>query len=177
MRNALPAFKQPTPPTPDPGLAAAVTQDPPPASPTPAPPAHRGDSPASSGDALYGQPTRRPDHEPARTVISSASKPSSKDTADLIVGLIAVAAIGAAAIVRWRMGRKLRQPNKTQSRDIAAPLADIALRHFDASWLNKDLADALAAMAATGAYLNDGPLLGPLRPAEPLPDDLQETDE
>jgi hypothetical protein len=84
-------------------------------------------------------------------------------------------AAAAATVVRWRLQRTLRQPTKTQRGDIAAPLARIALRHADLSWLNKDLADALEAGNAVGAYINDGDLLLPLHPDAGVPDDLQET--
>lgn len=127
---------------------------------------------------LFAGPTEpddpRPDDQPTPTAISSVSKPTTAQTTALLVGVLGLAAVAGAAAVRWRFRRKLRQPTQTQSHDIAAPLASILLRHFDASWINKDLADVLAAGAATGAYLNDGPLLTPLAPDPGIPDNLQE---
>lgn len=174
VRNLLPTFAAPTMTD----LGQGTPEDPDP-SPEP-PPIPRSKTRRLLPDGAVGPdgPTGpRLDDEPTHTVISSASKPSPKDTTDLLVGLIALAAVGAAALVKWRLGRKLRTPTSGQSRDIAAPLARLALRHFDASWLNKDLADLLQAGAATGAYANDGPLLLPLHPDAGVPDNLQEYDE
>ena len=131
--------------------------------------------PDDASDSLDVPSIPRPDDEPTRTETSSGSKPSAKQTTDLFVGLVLMAAVGAAALAKWRLRAKLRQPTTGQARDIAAPLARIALRHFDASWLNADLGDLLMAGAATGAYVNDGPLLGPLHPDAGMPDNLQET--
>jgi hypothetical protein len=174
-RNVIPTFTQPPTPTPEASPGPPTLEQ------------ARGTRGAirteinrilwdrdGGGDGPTEPAAPRPDREPTRTAISSASKPSTKDTADLVVGLIALVAVAAGALVKWRLRRKLRTPDDTQSRNIAEPLARLALRHFDAAWLNKDLADLLQAGAATGAYINDGPLLQPLYPDDGVPPDLQE---
>jgi hypothetical protein len=100
---------------------------------------------------------------PTRTGTSATpgtdEKPSAKDTAKLVAGLLAMAAVGAAALVRWRLRAKLREPSKAQADEMAEPLARIGLRHVPAGKLHPDLLDATQFAAALGRYLNDGPLL------------------
>lgn len=100
---------------------------------------------------------------PTRTSTSGTpgtdEKPSTKDTAELLAGIIAVVAVGVAFVVRWRLKANLREPTEKQAEEIAKPLARIGLRHVPAAKLNPDLLDATQAAAAFGKYLKAGPLL------------------
>jgi hypothetical protein len=172
----LPKFR--SPPTPPP------SSTPPPATGSPSTsPAPAGGSGIGSGVLYEPAPTNRTfaSGETTPTAISSVSdsvkKPSAEETTKLLAGLIGLAAVGVGVLVSWRLRRKLRVPTKTEARDIAAPLARIALRHFDPSWLNADLADGIAAATATGAYLGDGPLLLGADLDAGIPDNLQEDHE
>lgn len=179
VRNMLPTFSQPptlelTPgdPAPDPATESPL------AAPSPGPariPAGRTRRLLPDGVGPAELEDQRPDPDPTPTDTSSASRPSAAVTAGLIAAAIGMVTVAAATVVRWRMARTLRQPTKPQRADIAGPLARIALRHADLSWLNKDLADVLEAGNAVGAYLNDGDLLLPLHPDAGVPDHLQET--
>lgn len=138
---------------------------------------HPDSRPASQGDnrldsrtdngrkgtvtGLFGSGSRRPAGGDTPTVISSlgdVKKPDPEATTALVIGALGLVVAGAAFLARRRTRRKLRQPTKRQSRDIAEPLARIMLRHADPSLLNPDLADVIAAGGAFGAYLNDGDL-------------------
>ncbi|HET6215339.1 MAG TPA: hypothetical protein VFE14_20910 [Micromonosporaceae bacterium] len=109
--------------------------------------------------------TPRPAPDATRTPTSDTTgdggpkPPDAKTTAKLVAGLIGLVVVGAAALIAHRRGRELRQPTGEQLDDIAAPIARIALRHVPAGLLSADLADAMLAASATGAYLSDGPLL------------------
>lgn len=167
-RNLLPTFAQPTPPPatdPDPSQAQEWG--------TPGPWAETMIGP---GNGRTEPGTPRPDDGPTRTPISSVGKPATGDITKVLVGLLGLAVVGAAWLVRVRTGRKLREPTKTQRHDIAAPIGEILLRHFDLALLTPDLKNALEAATAAGAYIGDGPLLeGPAGPPAPdLPPDLQE---
>ena len=177
VRNLLPTFAAPPltaveePPTPDPLTTPSVL------------PSHSPKAGLGTGKTRRllpdgaawpdEQPSRRPDDEPTRTVISSASKPSTAEATALMVGVLSLVVAGAAFVVRLRTRRKLREPTSMQRRDIAAPLGRILLRRADLSLLGPDIADLLQAGAATGAYLSDGDLLGPLDIDAGVPDDLQ----
>lgn len=172
VRNLIPAFAAPPmmtlPPegSPDP----SPSQDPPPAE-SPRTTRTRRLLPdgAAGPDA---PPSPRPDDEPTRTAISSVSKPSAAEATALMVGVLGLVVAGAAFVVRLRTRRKLREPTSQQRRDIAAPLGRILLRRADLTLLGPDIADLLQAGAATGAYLGDGDLLGPLDLDAGIPDDL-----
>lgn len=167
----LPSFRQPDPPAPTP--EAVTDQDP--QTPRPAP------ADAASG-TFYRPATVTPTGRAGspRTGTSSAGddddepirKPSKGEATALVAGLLTVVAVGAAAIVRLRAKRKLRQPTDDQIREIAAPLGRIALRLVDLSWLGKNTFDAIQALTAAGAYVNDGPLLLPDAPDPGIPHDL-----
>lgn len=146
----LPTFTQPPTPLPGPQL----NQDSPePGDLTPPPP-----EPPRRLLSGLGTPRLGPGDTLTETS-SIGDKPTAAETTALAVGVLAVVVAGCAFLVRRRMGRKLREPSKQQSTDIAAPLGRILLRHADLAWLNKDIADGLKAAAAAGAYLNDGPLI------------------
>jgi hypothetical protein len=91
-----------------------------------------------------------------------------------MVGLVGIVVAGAAFLVRMRYRRKLREPTRQQTTDVAGPLGRILLRHADLTWLGPDIADGIKAAAATGAYLNDGPLLLGDAVDPGVPDQLQE---
>ncbi len=107
---------------------------------------------------------------PSRTESSTpgenraAAKPTAEEATGLVIGVLAIVTTAAAAIIRWRLNRKLREPTKTQRGDIARPLARILLRHANAIVLGEDIPDALQAAGAIGAYAGDGPLLLPVGP-------------
>jgi len=163
--NVLPMFRPPPTRQLDPAIPDSPSQ---PAS----------DSPQSP-PRPYVPPTPKPDHGDTRTPISSGGealhKPTPGEATALVVGILGLVVAGAAWWVSRRPGRRLREPTKTQSNDIAAPIARIALRHADLSWLGDDVADALKAAAATGAYLNSGPLIiTDGADSSGVPDNLQE---
>lgn len=138
-----------------------------------------GETPTTGPAGGFGGPDAPPGprqgRDLARTESSSTgSKPTKAETAGLVAGLLGLVVVGAAGLVRWRTKRKLRRPTVRQIDDIAAPLARIALRTADLSWLNPTLADLIAAGAATGEYLSDGPLLEGPEYDDGIPDDLQE---
>lgn len=176
-RNLLPTFSQPppppatAPPTPDPSTSPETDLTPPPRMGI----LRRLKASDGGGSAGVTSPQGNGLDEDTPTGTSSpASKPTAAQTAALVAAVVGMAAAGAALLVRWRLRAALRQPSKTERADIAAPLARIALRHADLSWLNRDLADLLDTGNAVGAYLNNGPLLGPLQPEPEIPADLQE---
>lgn len=75
-----------------------------------------------------------------------------------LIGVVVVIVAGVAAKLLWRTGRALREPSKEQVKDFADPLAAIAVRHFDVTRLNADLADAAAAAGAASEWALDGPI-------------------
>lgn len=163
--QVLPTFRQPDPPPPPPPGSSPTTTDPDP-----------GLDPVLAGDGWLDEPPHpRRDRPATRTTTSSggSAKPSVSDTAALVAGLLGLVVVGVAGLVKWRARRKLRRPTDGELDDIAAPLARIALRHADLSWLNADLADALKAGSAVGAYVNAGPLLEQDDPFA-IPANLQE---
>jgi len=91
-----------------------------------------------------------------------------------MIGFVGLVVAGAAFLLRRTRGVDLRQPTEDQAEGMAKPLARLALRHVPAHLLNADLLDILSFGAATGAYLNDGPLTEPLYEDPGIPDDLQE---
>jgi hypothetical protein len=112
----------------------------------------------------FGRSIRRQGRDDPRTPTSSIGdvpvrKPDVKEIVPLVIGLLGLVVAGGTWVVRRRTGRKLRQPTKDHTRAVAEPLARIMSRHADVSLLGPDLADIIAAGAAAGAWLNDGPLL------------------
>jgi len=161
--SLLPRFRQPPNPPP------------PEASPTPAP-AGANPHPSQPGRLYRPDESARP--EPTRTETSSdgdVHKPTPGEAAALAIGVMGIVFAGAAFVVRWRTRRRLREPSKQQLTDIASPLGRILLRHADLGWLSADISDGLKSAAATGAYLNDGPLLLAGDDIDPgIPPNLQE---
>lgn len=147
----LPTFTQPPPPP------ASPPQDPESPQLSPLRPVDQLPAPFTRGPGRAATPTDTSfDGEPA-----SVDKPTAAETTALLVGLLGLAVAGAAFVINRRLGggRRLREPTPRQTSNVAAPLGRILLRHADISWLNADLADAIKAAAATGAYMNDGPLI------------------
>lgn len=169
----IPTFKPPSQ-NPGPHPTSTLTQDPPPRDPTSPP------SRPSGVDGPVGRMYRKPDTEdpaPARRTETSSDgdvhKPTAAEATALLVGLLGVVAVSAAALIRWRTGRKLRPPTRQQTNDIAAPLGRIALRLSDLSWVGPNIIDGIKAATATGAYINDGPILLGEDYDPGIPDDLQ----
>lgn len=163
----LPRFAPPpSPPDDDPAPATS-----PPASPStgPASPSHSSPSPDRSGPA----PSRPATPAATPTATSSAGKPTTKQTAELVAGVVGLLLVGAASVISWRAGRQLRRPTDKQVDDFARPLADILLRHWDKAVINRDLVDGIAAGAVAGNYLADGPLIERRAQVDPgVPHDL-----
>lgn len=174
---ALPQFKQPNPPpSQPPNPAETATEQPPP---------NQLDSMyrPKVGRMLY-RPDGREKSDPTRTESSSSGadadvdKPSKGEVIALVIGVLGAVTVGASALIRWRTGRKLRQPTPGQARDIAAPLGRIAYRLAEFSWLGENVIDGIKALTATGAYMNDGPLLIAGDNIDPgVPANLQEDDQ
>jgi hypothetical protein len=174
---ALPAFSRPdAPPSPSP-LATAESPD------TLAP--WKGDQPGpvdEPGALQRDLPIPRPAPSATRTgtsVTSDEPEADPKVVVGLVVALTGIGITAAAVAVRRFRGRRLRKPTTTQVRAFARPVADILLRHFDLVRLNKDLASAVEAAGAVGAYIDDGPLTEPDTYARDsgVPHDLQEPPE
>lgn len=91
--------------------------------------------------------------------LGDVKKPDPAQAAALMVGLLGLAVAGAGWLVRQKTKRKLRQPTKRQTNDVAEPLGRILLRHVDLTLFGPDITDLIAAGAGVGAYLNDGDLL------------------
>lgn len=163
----LPRFASPpSPPDDDPAPATS-----PPSSPStgPASPSHSSPSPDRTGPA----PSRPAPAAATPTDTSSASKPTPKQTSELVAGVVGLLVVGAAAVISWRAGRQLRRPTDKQVDDFARPLAEILLRHWDAAVINRDLVDGIAAGAVAGNYLADGPLIERRAQVDPgVPHDL-----
>jgi hypothetical protein len=103
-----------------------------------------------------------------RTAISSrdserAPKVGVKEATIALAGLIGVATLGAAWLIQRKShGTKtFRQPTGDEAGNIAAPLARIAARCIPSDLLAPSIADAIAAMSATGAYVTSGPIIIP----------------
>jgi hypothetical protein len=180
--SLLPQFKRP--PSPPPPEAS-----PPEAPLSPGPTAGPAGAPHPTSRPMWHGRPPSPEDGPAktehtRTETSSAGddggpdKPSKGEVIALCIGLLGVVTVGASALVRWRTGRRLRQPTPGQARDIAAPLGRIAYRLAEFSWLGPNVIDGIKAVTATGAYINDGPLLLHGDIIDPgVPADLQEDDQ
>ncbi len=92
---------------------------------------------------------------------SRTERADPKVAAELAAVVVVLVVAGFALLVRLRTGgeRTLRRPTDHQRARIAAPLGRIAARHVPAEALTNDVVDLVAAGAATGEYLDDGPLL------------------
>jgi len=90
-----------------------------------------------------------------------------------MIGLVGVLAAGSAFLVtqRYRGRRTLRTPTDDQAREIAEPATEILIRHAKMVKMFPDLVNVLELIAATGAYLNDGPLTIPRYDAGDMPQD------
>lgn len=167
----LPGFRQPTrarlDPEPDPETTTVMDPSP---DPTPGPMTTERPSRSGRGAGLLGSGTPRPAPDDTRTGTSAGTgdppRVDGRAAARLIAGLLGAVAVVAATVVGWRRGARLRRPTKGQLDDIAAPLARIATRHVPAHLLHEDLADAVLAASATGAYLADGPFIAWQTPAD-----------
>jgi hypothetical protein len=149
----LPRFAPaPSPPDDDPAPATSPTPGP---QPGPASPSPNSPSPDRSGPAQSRPAT--PAATPTAT--SSAGKPTTKQTAELVAGVVGLLVVGAAAVISWRAGRQLRRPSDKQVDDFARPVAEILLRRWESAVINRDLIDVIAAGAVAGNYLADGPLI------------------
>ena len=171
--SILPSFSQP------PNQPESPSNGSPPSPKTSKTPPSAGPGAAASGSLYEPREPMPHDAFPAtRTGTSSRDSdddgPSTADTTALIAVVVVGVALGVGALIRWRVQAKLRPPTRPQAKDIAAPIARIAKRHLDLSWLNADLKDVIEAGVATGAYLDDGPLLEPIYPDAGVPDNLQE---
>lgn len=122
-------------------------------------PASPSDSPSQPESAGAFRPGLGENIRTGTSVTRPADEPTGKDVAKLVAGLLGMAAVGAAMVVRWRMRAKLREPSKSHTEDMAEPLARIGLRHVPMAKLHPDLLDATQFASALGRYLNDGPLL------------------
>lgn len=161
----LPRFAPPpSPPDDDPAPATS-------------PPSTGADSPSPSSpspDRSGPAPSRPATPAATPTATSSAGKPTTKQTAELVAGVVGLLVVGAAAVISWRgTSRQLRRPTDQQMSDFAKPLAEILLRHWDAAVINRDLVDGIAAGAVAGTYLADGPLIERRATVDPgVPHDL-----
>jgi hypothetical protein len=168
----LPQFQQPTPPPVDPYRPEDDPGAPASPDPTPAPAEAAAGAATGRRRRLPGLPNLRRETADGdtRTGISSpgdddaapARLLTQAETTRLVIGLLGLAAAGAAWAVQTRdKRRKLRRPTPEQARDIAKPVGRLMLRAAKAAGvaLNPILSDAIEAMSATGAYVTDGPLV------------------
>lgn len=89
---------------------------------------------------------------------SSTNRADVARNAGVFLGALISVAFGIAAIGLSRVGRQLRRPDKDEVRDIARPLARIAVRHIPADMITADLADLGEAGAAVERYVAAGPV-------------------
>lgn len=173
-RSLVPMFSPPSPEellTPEgtaPSLPPATEASPNPSSPRGGGPVDELDVPrvpSMSTRARTGTSTSGDDEPPKLTQTEAAA---------LMAGLLALVVTGAAALLRWRLRADLREPTERQYTQIGTPLGKILMRHGRLAGLGPDIGDLLAASAAAGAYLGDGPLITPRYPDARVPDNLQE---
>jgi len=125
--------------------------------------------PKAPRPSLFGRlgiGTRRPEGDATHTPTSDttgSSRPKTRvtdaDMAKVVAGGISVVALAIAAVVKWQLRRKLRQPTTRQRDGMATPLARIVVRHGALGAVPEDLADVLEFGAALGSYVNDDPPL------------------
>lgn len=193
-RGAIPTFSDPR--TPEPATSTATID--PPANPlpssssdrrppivtptTPTPTTANPVTAASLTDRVkrglrLNQESPRPDTGDTHTPISSTGEKKepprlTKGTATkAMIGAVGVLAMVGAFLVNQRYGgrRTLRTPTDAQAAEIAEPAAEILLRHAKMARAVPDLIDGLELIAATGKYLNAGPLTIPRYDAGDMP--------
>lgn len=182
----IPGFRQPAhrrmdPPLPEVPADPETAADP--AGPGPAMPAAADPEPGRPSGFLDRLSHRRdPSGPDSRTGTSSTGRPATPEqTAAAIAGLLGLALLGVAGLVRLlarpRGRRTLRKPTEEQLDDVAAPLARIVLRHAPSGLLSQDLMDGAAAGAAFATYATDGRLIVPVDVDPGVPVDLATTDD
>lgn len=173
-----PEFSEPRTPTTPPSSPAVVSAPlprflPRSPSPDPAPEGTTVSDPQSSPVLADVAPedTRRSSASP-RTSSSAGEKADPKIVAGALAAVVGiVATLVSAVLLRGPRPRELRRPTDEQADAIAAPLARIAGRHVPAAVLAPDLMDGIAAAAAVGNYIAEGPITSPAYDAGQLPDD------
>lgn len=170
-RAMVPTFRQPPPPEPEP---------------IPAPetagaenlfrPAEDSPNRPALG-RLFAQ-SEHGDGTRTDTSASPGSKPKHADITVLVAAVLGLLVLVPVAYINWRSRGTLafRKPTEHQTKDVASPVARILMRHIDLSKLPADLGDVLAAGAAVGVYVNDGPLIEVTGRYTEIPDDLQGED-
>lgn len=176
LRPTVPAFKAPPrrPIPADVPLAEDENLTLPPALSSPA--TARDVGAGDSSDAYRAPSTPSPGAASARTNISDTDERPAADpkaTIALMIGLLGALFAGVGILTRVRRGYRLRQPTKRDLRDMAEPLASIALRHLPAALINGDLADAAAVAAALSSWAEAGPILEPSDVDAGVPTNLQ----
>ena len=134
-----------------------------------------GWSPSPSGGDGSGDGTGEPAPLPPSPRGSTATSPrTDRELAEgataALMGLVAIAAAGAALALRYWRRVQLRLPTDDELDGISRPLASIALRHVPidlAPKLIRDAVDGGLAARAAAAYVEAGPLVRPIDlPAE-----------
>lgn len=137
--------------------------------PDPTPPSTRD---PGQGEPLPPGPTfPRPGAGTRTGTSSTGTKPTAKEIAAPIAGILGLVAGAVSFAIVWRYRRQfrlvVREPSDAELDDIAEPLARIVHRHIDAAWLHPDLLDAVTAGNAVRRYVNAGPLVAVLAEATP----------
>lgn len=112
-----------------------------------------------------------------RTSSSAGEQADPKVVAGALAGLLGIlATLVSALLLRSPRPQHLRAPTDQQRDDVAVPLARILARHVPAAKVGPDLMDGIAATAALGVYVTEGPLTYPAHyadiPADPEDDEL-----
>lgn len=80
-----------------------------------------------------------------------------RNTSKLVKGLLKILIVATEAIV-GRAGREFRRPEEHQIDGVAQPLARIAVRHLDLSYISDDLMDLTEAGGELSGYILEGPV-------------------
>ncbi len=80
-----------------------------------------------------------------------------RNTSKLVKGLLKIVIVSAEALL-GRMGREFRRPEEHQIDGVAQPLARIAVRHLDLSYISDDLLDLTEAGGGLSDYILEGPV-------------------
>ncbi len=86
-----------------------------------------------------------------------ATRKQAQNTSKLVKGLLKMAVVVVEAVMK-RAGREFRRPEEHQLDGVAQPLARVAVRHLDVSYISDDLMDLTEAGGALSDYILDGPV-------------------
>ncbi len=93
-----------------------------------------------------------------RTTESIPADPvKARNTSKLVANILRMVVVTAEKLLS-RNGRDFRRPTDAQIMGVARPVARIAVRHLDVSWLSDDLNDVIEAGGEVSGYMLEGPV-------------------